>query len=306
MLKPYERRQDANVLARICGPLARCAAGQISPHVALAQLLCAIDDRDELHHVIDYGVAHIAVSSHEARARLDQLRATADQFAFRLPLLRAVLRRVKDPGEGDPVQHWAQLFDTIASLSPEASVALYSLGDPVILDEATREVAAALRDWRLLGRSRTALDIGCGIGRFESALAPELGFVVGLDVSSEMLAHARSRCAGCANAAFLRCDGRNLAMITTGSTDLVLAIDSFPYVTACGDAATRVLLSEIGRVLRPGGDLLIANFSYGGDVVRDRAVLREWSGEAGLIETRFLPRPFRSWDGVVFHLSRPG
>jgi ubiquinone/menaquinone biosynthesis C-methylase UbiE len=229
----------------------------------------------------------------------------ARQYRSRFSALRRIAQQAQDASEGPGIKEWAQLFDRAAKVSPEASVALYSLGDPALLDEATREVSTALRRWGLLGRDRVALDIGCGIGRFEAALAPELGFILGLDISAEMLMRARSRCADLPNAAFLQSDGRNLATIASGCLDLVLAIDSFPYVVACGERATQALLSEIARVLRLGGDVLIANFSYRGDIARDRAELLSDAQAAGLVEKRHHPRPFRSWDGVVFQLGKP-
>ena len=53
-------------------------------------------------------------------------------------------------------------------------MALYSLGSPEILDRATAEIVARLREWRLLGANIDVLDIGCGIGRIERALAPHV------------------------------------------------------------------------------------------------------------------------------------
>jgi len=55
--------------------------------------------------------------------------------------------------------------------SEEASVALYSLGNPELLAAATREVVERMNEWAVLAPMRDALDVGRGIGRMESALA---------------------------------------------------------------------------------------------------------------------------------------
>jgi SAM-dependent methyltransferase len=100
--------------------------------------------------------------------------------------------------------------------------------------------------------------------------------------------------------------GRNLGPFTDASFDAVLAIDSFPYVhEAGGTALVAVLLGEIHRVLRPGGDALILNLSYRNDLERDRADLQAIARELGLELHRNGTRDLRSWDGATFHLRRP-
>jgi ubiquinone/menaquinone biosynthesis C-methylase UbiE len=66
-------------------------------------------------------------------------------------------------------------------------VALYSLGSPDILDRATSEIVARLAEWELLRLDLMVLDIGCGIGRVERALAPHVGAITGIDVSPCMI-----------------------------------------------------------------------------------------------------------------------
>ena len=56
-----------------------------------------------------------------------------------------------------------------------------------------------MREWQLLGRTRSLLEIGCGIGRFQKALALDAFALTGIDVSANMFEAARARCAGCAN-----------------------------------------------------------------------------------------------------------
>lgn len=98
-------------------------------------------------------------------------------------------------------------------------------------------------------RAATALDAGCGTG-FQAALLATLGYRVhGLDPSAGLLALARARVPA---ACFVR--GR---------------LESLPYADACFDSVTccgstlsfvadpAAAVSELGRVLRPGGRLLL-------------------------------------------------
>lgn len=113
--------------------------------------------------------------------------------------------------------------------------------EPVVLAEATR--------LRLTG-ARTALDLGCGVGRHALALAA-LGFeVTAFDRSPTGLARASETARG-----------RNLSLKTAQGrmTELPFTDNAFDYVLAWnviyhGDArVVRRAVAEIARVLRAGG-----------------------------------------------------
>jgi hypothetical protein len=59
-------------------------------------------------------------------------------------------------------------------------------------------------------------------------------------------------------------------------------------------------------VLRAGGDLVIFNFSYRGDVAADRDDLVRLAAARGLSLLREAERPCASWDAPAFHLVKPG
>ena len=105
--------------------------------------------------------------------------------------------------QADEVARCRRLFDRLVEMNAEASVALYSLGEPGLLDAATREVVDLLDQLAVLGPERHVLDIGCGIGRFERALADRVAAITGIDISPQMLQAARQRCAGLANVSFI-------------------------------------------------------------------------------------------------------
>jgi SAM-dependent methyltransferase len=195
------------------------------------------------------------------------------------------------------------MFDRLVRISPEASVAAYSLGDPALLDAATREVVDWLRGLGLLEARPEVLDLGCGIGRLAAALAPHAGRVLGLDVSSGMIGAARARCAGVPGLRFAVCSGRDLAGQRDAAFDLVLAADVFPYLVQADLALAERHLAEAARILRPGGSLVVLNFSYRGEEA-DRADLTRMAARAGLEVLRDGARPLRLWDALAFWLKR--
>jgi ubiquinone/menaquinone biosynthesis C-methylase UbiE len=211
------------------------------------------------------------------------------------------------PASYDPAEHvrrLAGMFDRAAAVSPEASVALYSLGDRRTLERATAEIVAWLARHRLLGRDVELLDLGCGIGRLERTLASRVGYIEGIDISPAMIAEARRRCAVLGNVGFHQSSGLDLAEFGDECFDGVVALDSFPYVVAAGDGLAGHMLAEIARVLRPGGWLAIFNYAYGSHPDGAAAELDRLARRAGLLPVEMGSRPFDLWDGAAFLLRR--
>jgi ubiquinone/menaquinone biosynthesis C-methylase UbiE len=212
---------------------------------------------------------------------------------------------VADKPAGDAVADIAASFDSAARLSPEASVALYSLGDSERLDAATAEIIEWMREAGLLGPDRVILDIGCGIGRLEAALASKIRRIVGTDVSFEMVRIAKERCAGQGNAVFRLTSGLDLAEFADATFDCVLAVDVFPYLVAAGGGLAERHFREAARVLKLGGELAILNYSYRDWPEQDRDDVRRLGNAAGLDTILAGTRPFRFWDGTAYRLVKP-
>lgn len=280
-----------------------CLAGVISPQVALARLLLGGAAPDALAATL---ASRRPAGPNPAWHALHRLVLDRPQMLSRLAAEIAAMPVEEGPADAGPgpTAAVAAFFDRAVAFSPEASVALYSLGDPAILAEATAEIMRWLDGW--LGAQADVLDLGCGIGRILQALAPRCGSVLGLDVSAGMAAAARQRCAGLANVRIEQTAGLDLDALAGGAFDLVLAVDSFPYVLQAGAAVVEAHLRGVARVLRPGGHLVVLNLSYGRDLAADRADAAAWALAYGFDLVVDGARPFTLWDGSAFVLRRLG
>lgn len=275
--------------------LARCRAGEISPQIALAQLLLYGGRPDP---------AELAAraAAEPAGSPLHALAALAERHRDRLPALAQVVADGLDADGPDVIAATATLFDRLAHEAPEAAVAFYSLGDPALLAEATDELAGVIRAWARV-EGADVLDFGCGIGRVAFALAPVAKSVLAMDVSAAMVEQARARDPG-TGVRFAVGNGRDLALVDDRSIDVMVAADSFPFLVRAGADVLDHYLAEASRVIRPGGDLLVFNWSYRGDPAGDVAEAQALADRHGFALTRAGERPFTIWDGTGFQLTR--
>lgn len=197
-----------------------------------------------------------------------------------------------------------RLFDWSVQQSEEASVALYSLGNPRLLELATAEIVTQLKAWDAIGDHIAVLDIGCGIGRLLVALAPEVRSATGIDVSAQMVKTARRRCASYSNITVIKGSGRGLEALQNEVFDVAIAVDSFPYIRQSGYPLAERFFAESARVLKPGGQLVILNYSYSEDDEADANEVRTLARENRLEVRLAGTRPFKLWDGVAFRMIK--
>lgn len=104
---------------------------------------------------------------------------------------------------------------------------------------------------RHFGTERPSLaDVGCGVGAMHGLLAPICGRIAGSDPSSECIATA---IANNPTVDYAQAQGQNLPW-STASFDVSLAVCVYHHVLP-GDR--RALVSEMRRVVRPGGLVVI-------------------------------------------------
>lgn len=292
-----------------------CLAGELSPPVALMQLLCETENsslvRATLAALRDRALAPEQPAAVVVRARaaaLDHLAAEHDQGARRIESMLASGMDTSAPAAtvDEGIAHCERLFDWSVAQSEEASVALYSLGSAEILAEATAEVVALFEQWGLLGAGRDVLEIGCGIGRFMVALAPRVREAHGIDLSSGMIDAARRRTAGLPNVHVARSAGRDLSMFEDARFDLVFAVDTFPYLVQSGMPLVERHVAEARRVLRPGGDFVILNYSYRDDPEADRADIARLAAAHTFDVLVDGTRPLALWNGTAWRLRPAG
>ncbi|MEA2155284.1 MAG: hypothetical protein QOE11_1424 [Solirubrobacteraceae bacterium] len=106
-----------------------------------------------------------------------------------------------------------------------------------------------------VSRGETVLDIGCGAGEFSAELLARGAAPIAVDVVAEALRRARERVPGL-DARLWR-DGEPLP-VADASADVAWAGEVIEHV-----ADVAPWLSEVRRVLRPGGTLLLTTPDHG-------------------------------------------
>jgi SAM-dependent methyltransferase len=183
-----------------------------------------------------------------------------------------------------------------------------ALSHRLLLGSLSRRIAADVAS--VAPQGAKVLEVGCGPGRLSILLAREYGFeVTGLDLDPAMIERARANAARDAHEPqFIVGDVASMAL-ADGAFDIVVSTLSLHH----WDDPTAGL-TEIGRVLRPGGRALVWDFR-GGRVplhgrlpdpvehVRDSPLVMastskwRWPWRFTLTERRELLRPDRASEG---------
>jgi SAM-dependent methyltransferase len=145
---------------------------------------------------------------------------------------------------GDPL--WEVLSD------PERSDGRWQLDD--FFASGAAEVDRVLERARELGRPEQlgrALDFGCGVGRLTRALAGHFSECVGVDVSEQMVEHARELNADRPNCEFVVNVAPDLRRFADETFDLVYTSKVLQHMPSRELACAYV--AEFLRLLRPGG-----------------------------------------------------
>lgn len=156
-------------------------------------------------------------------------------------------------------------------------------------DDELKEAGAeqhieAIAEWLTGDRNcpGTTADLGCGTGTFSLALAACNHRVVGIDLSSNMIRQARSKCAGTSLPVRFEVGNLNDPLpFSDDSLDNVLSVRSIQFVEL------EHFIAEIRRVLKPGGRLLLEwaeQLPTNGELAEPLPVARRvWRRSKGLI-----------------------
>jgi ubiquinone/menaquinone biosynthesis C-methylase UbiE len=106
------------------------------------------------------------------------------------------------------------------------------------------------------------LDLGCGTGAAIREAAPAVRRAVGFDLSREMIARACTSAAGIANVEFREGDATLPLPFSDGEFTAIVCTTAFHHFPKPLDT-----ISEMSRVLAPGGRVVIADFNRRNPVV---------------------------------------
>lgn len=161
------------------------------------------------------------------------------------------------------------------------------------------------------GQIGTAIDLGTGTGRIVSLIAARAGEVIGVDVSHDMLNVARTNLAkdGVKNV-ILRQTDITAPNLEPSSADLVVIHQVLHYL-----AEPERALRQAGRLLKPGGALIVVDFApHTHEFLREahahqrlgfaREQVEEWLKESALQPDHFKALEPHGKDGLTVSLWR--
>jgi ubiquinone/menaquinone biosynthesis C-methylase UbiE len=292
-----------DVPVRLQGVLTRFERADVPANVALMHLIIHADTPEQVTDAVCAGFA-MSASTPSARSRMKALLKVWSETPGAWSTVKGVLSVAQSSRTDNPIEHWTKFFDLAAMEAADSAAALYTLGRADILDAATSEVLMRLQEWKVLARAANILEIGCGTGRFVAPLAKAGYLAIGIDTSFGMLRRAELRCRSLESALLVQTSGRDLSMFVDSAFDVVLAIDSYPYIVAAGRESAEAHLREAARVLRSQGWFVILNYSYRDDAAADAAEIAQLAAEWGLSIVRSGTRDFALWDARTYLMRK--
>lgn len=171
------------------------------------------------------------------------------------------IRRSPDVGTGSSKEIRARYKEVWNSVSPDldnAKTAVAGYTDEDEFERTARATAQALQATVGIRVTDVVLEIGAGVGRAGSAIAPMCRKWIATDVSEQMLSFARQRNARFDNISYVALSGWDLEPIEDMSVDVVYSTVVFMHL----DEWERFgYVREAFRVLRPGGRIYVDNYN---------------------------------------------
>jgi SAM-dependent methyltransferase len=137
------------------------------------------------------------------------------------------------------------------------------------------------------------LDIGVGGGRTAGLLRDLATTYLGIDYTAEMVRSARQ---SYPDLRFEQMDARDLSAFKDGSFDLV--VFSYNGIDSVDATGRQTILSEVSRVLAPGGAFVFSTFHRGWQGFQERIDYRRLEWTTNPVKLGF--RTFRYVEGRIF------
>lgn len=246
------------------------------------------------------GVGSIALPRNSGRATVawpELARVKAALSVRWLPMLVELDRRF-----GEPFRQWRLAAEARQRAAEAARLHAGAGGDNTVVDNLAqwdmqdpwpkdgdewdgqaRACGVAYEDWKagitarygpLLATGGTVLELGPGHGRWSDWLIERAGLLVLCDISPNCLDACRSRLAGRGRVRTHVSQGDDLPADLTGQVDAVWSYDCLVHV---GPQECERYLSEIARVLRPGGIAVVHHADRpSGRLAHVVAAVRSW------------------------------
>lgn len=180
--------------------------------------------------------------------------------------LRHTRRHWNKLAQSDPL--WAVLT------SPEKKGNRWQIDE--FFADGRNTIAAAIKyldEHAAGGRRGTALDFGCGVGRLTQGLALHFGRVTGVDISEEMLVHARRYNQHGDRVNYVHNARADLHPFASDQFDLVYSLITLQHMEA---RYARAYIREFVRIAAPAGLILFQIPSEGLPEKPDSTLLTFW------------------------------
>ena len=174
---------------------------------------------------------------------LDVTRWAASRVTRRLPFRRPLTRA-----------SYQRVWDSVSILEYDAKISVAGIAAEHDLLAAAYLTRDSLLATVGIHPTDTVLEIGAGIGRVGSVLAPLCSEWIGGDVSPNMLRHLRRRLATLPNVRTVHLNGYDLDGLETSSVDVIYCTVVFMHLD---EWERYTYIRDSYRVLRPGGRLYV-------------------------------------------------